>query len=341
MAVISVAILGLGRLGASVALALKRYSEQKDAQHTFNITCADLRAGVREDAQKLGLPGKLERDLFKAAAGRDILVLALPYADGEAAYRGLADELRPGAVLLDMAPLKLPPLAWAQKYLPPAAHLVGITPILNPRYLFDGLDDTAHAQADLFDKGTMLLTPGVTCAPEAVELASDFAALLGAKPHFLDPAEHDSLTALTDGLPSLLGVALFSMAARSRGWPDAQRLTNPAFGRLTRPLYDIHPDDLRDDWLDNRANLLLQLDGLLETLRALRGALAANDRAAVEALLAEAADAYSAWINRRVNARWEDETGAPQPPPGGTMLNTLMGGFLARRLTGRQDDDAR
>ncbi len=341
MATISIAVLGLGRLGASTALALKRYSQQKDAQHIFDITCADLRAGVRDDAQKLGLPGKLERDVFKAAAGRDILVLALPYADGEAAYRGLADVLRPGAVVLDMSPLKQPPLAWAQKHLPPQTHLVGITPILNPKYLFDGLEDTAHAQADLFDKGTMLLMPGVTCVPEAVELAADFATVLGAKPHFLDPAEHDSLAALTEGLPALLGVALFAIAARSRGWPDAQRLTNPAFGRLTRPLYDTHPDDLRDDWLDNRANLLIQLDALLETLRALRGVLAANDRPAVEALLSEAADAYSAWITRRVNGRWEDDLNAPQPPPGGTMLNTLMGGFLARRLTGRKDDDSR
>ena len=50
MGTVTVAILGLGRIGASTALALKRYNEKKDAQHTFEVTCADIRAGIREDA---------------------------------------------------------------------------------------------------------------------------------------------------------------------------------------------------------------------------------------------------------------------------------------------------
>ncbi len=340
MANVSVGILGLGRVGASVALALKRYNANKDAQHQFEVACADLRAGVREDAARLALPGKIERNLFDVARGRDIVVLALPYADIPSAYKTLAPEFRPGAVVLDMSPLKQPSLKWAAASLPAEVHMVGVTPIVNPQYLFDGLDDTQHAVADLFDKGTMLLMPSVSAVREAVELASDFAVILGSTPHFADPAEHDSLVALTDMLPGVLGVAAFYTAARREGWQDAQRFTNPAFGRLTHQLFDTHPDDLRDAWLNNRDSLLRHLDAVTQTLQTFRTILAQNDQAALEGALIEASEAYSAWINRRHNARWEEETAVERGETlGGTMMNSLMGGFLSKRLGGRRSED--
>lgn len=338
MAAVSVAVLGLGREGASVALALRRYNARKDAKHAFTITLADPRGGIREDAVKAGIGDKIEANLFNAVQNRDIIVLALPYADMQTAYRDLAAELRSGVVILDFSPLKLPSLAWAKQYLPAEVHLVGMTPVINPDYLFDGLDDTQHAREDLFDKGSMLLMPAATCVKEAVELAADFSTLLGAKPHFVDPAEHDGIVALTEGLPSLLGVAAFYAAQRSFGWGDAQRLTNPAFGRLTRQLYDTHPDDLRDTWLNNRDNLVRHLDSLLETLHEMRGALAQSDRDALEAALIRSSDSYSQWINRRVNRKW-DEGDSAMKEIGNTVMSSLLGGYLTKRLTGKDDDD--
>jgi prephenate dehydrogenase len=335
MANVTVAILGLGRTGASLALALRRYNSRKDARHTFEITCADLRAGIREDAAKAGVGDKIERDLFNAASGKDIVVLALPLAEIQDAYKVIGPELRPGAVVLDTSPLKVPSLAWAAKHLGKDVHMVGITPIVNPAYLFDGLDDTLHAKADLFDKGSMLLMPGASCVKEAIELAVDFAGLVGAAPHFFDPAEHDSLIALTEGLPSLLGLASFYMSTRTSGWIDAQRLTNPAFGRLTRSLYDTHPDDLRDLWLHNRENLVRHTNDLIAMLQSLRELLAQNDADAVEAALGEASDAYNTWINRRSSGKWDDEKGEqPDQSVGNMLMSGLMGGFLSKRLQG-------
>ncbi len=339
MATVTVAILGMGRLGASVALALKRYNERKDAQHSFEVTLAEMQAGIREDATKIGLGKQIERDLFSAARGKDIVVLALPYAETQSAYKEIGPELRPGTVLLDAAPLKLPSLEWAKKHLKPETHLVGITPILNPKYLFDGLDDTQHAQADLFDKGSMLLMPSASCIKDAVELASDFSTLLGATPHFFDPAEHDSLSAATEGVPALLSLAVFYANMQSAGWSDSQRITNPAFGRLTRHLHDTHPDDLRDLLLNNREATLRQLDNLLTTLTSFRTVLAQNDRSALEAALSESSEAYSGWINRRHNAKWDEEPEAEKTPGfGSMMMGGLMGGFLSKRLGGKNGD---
>lgn len=341
MATVSIAILGLGRIGASMGLALKRYNTRKDAQHHFEVTCADMRPGVREDAQKIGVAEKIERDLFRASQGKDIVVIALPYADVLTAYKTIGKELRAGAVVLDASPLKQPSLEWAVKHLPKEVHMVGITPILNPAYLFDGLDDTLHAKADLFDNGNMLLMPTATCIKDAVELAADFSSLLGSSPHFFDPAEHDSLVALTEGLPALMGVASFYAISKNQGWHDAQRLTNPPFGRVTRPLFDTHPDDLRDIWLNNRESLVRGLDELMSALKSFRDALARNDQSALEAALINSSETYSQWINRRHNSRWESDTNDESQgiSLGNMVMGGLMGNFLAKRFQGGKNGD--
>ncbi len=340
MANVTVGILGLGRIGASVALALKRYNAGKDARHIFEVTGADMRSGVREDAVKIGLTEKLERDLFSAASKRDIVVLALPLAEMEEAYKAIASDLRAGAVVLDMSILKQQSLDWAAKLLDKDVHMVGMSPILNPKYLHDGLDDTLHAAADLFDKGSMLLMPTPRAAKEAVELSTDFAALLGSTPHFYDPAEYDGIVGMTEGIPALLGLASFYTAMQSPGWVDAQRVTNPAFGRLTHHLYDTHPDDIRDLLLQNSASVVRQTDQLIGTLQTLRDIINSNDQDALEVALGQAADAYNEWINRRSNGKWadgkEDVSGASFA---GNMMTGLMGGFLSKRLRGGNNGD--
>jgi prephenate dehydrogenase len=338
MAKIAITIIGLGRIGASIGLALKRYNARSDVQHQFEITAVEERAAVLKEAE--GAFDKSARNLYDAVRDRDIVVIALPYADVRRTYQVMSDAARAGVVILDTSPLKTPSLKWAAEYLPKEAHMVGITPIVNPKYLFGEPEDTLHAHADYFDNGNMLLMPSATAIREAVELATDFSSLLGATVHFMDAAEHDGLVAATEGLPSLLGVATFSLLAHNPGWGDIQRLINPDFGRLTHHLFDTHPDDLRDTWLTNRASLVNYLDSLIESLSNFRQVIAANDRPAVEAALIEAADDYSAWINRRYNNKWDDENAASKSPSAGDMLMSgLMGGFLSKRLRGQKDDE--
>jgi prephenate dehydrogenase len=338
MATISVAILGLGRLGASVGLALKRYNDSKDARDKFSITGVDTRA----EAQKTGAVDKVLRNPFEAAAEKDIIVVAMPYSEVQPLYQSLAPSLRPGAVIMDFSPLKLPSIQWAEKYLSKEHYLVGMTPVINPAYFFDASDETEKASVDYFDQGTMLLMPSANCAREAVELAADFSKVLGALPHFLDPAEHDGLVAGTEAIPALLGVAAFYMMSKSRGWEDMQRATNPNFAWLTHHLRDQHPDDLRDLLLNNRQNITRYVDEMIEALQGVRSVLQDNDRAALETLLINSAETYQAWLNRRYSGRWEgSETRTSRPPTSELFLSGMMGGFLARKLTGKRGSDTK
>jgi prephenate dehydrogenase len=339
MTTINVGILGLGRIGTSIGLALKRYNARKDARQQFSITGFDAGESSAETARKNGAVDNVNRNPIDAAANKEIVVLALRYSEVQGTYRAIGETLRTDTVVLDTSPLKLPSMEWADKYLASEVHMVGITPVLNPQYLFDGTDDAEHASADLFDNGAMLLTPSVKSAKDAVELAADFSELLGAAPRFADPVEHDGWIAATEGLPALLGLAAFHMLREDEGWDDAQRAGNPSFGRLTHHLYDTHPDDMRDLLLHNRQNVVRHLDQMIETLRTLRSILADNDRAAFEEALIESVKAYNEWFVHRQTARW-DESGTQRPQSRDLLMGGLLGGYLSKRLRGGKEDES-
>jgi prephenate dehydrogenase len=340
MTTITVGILGLGRIGTSVGLALKRHAARKETRQQFNIAGFDSDADAADTAKRKGALDSAVRTAADAARDKDIIILALPYGEVQGAYRVLQEAVRPGTVVLDASPLKLPSMEWAEKYLPDEAHMVGITPILNPEFLLDGADDTDHASAELFDRGALLLMPGVKSAKDAVELAADFAELLGATAHFVDPVEHDGWIASMEALPALLGVAAFHTLRENKGWDDAQRAGNPSFGRLTHHLYDTHPDDLRDLLLHDRTNVIYQIDQLMGTLRQMRQILADNNRAALEELLIESSKAYHEWYNRRSSGRWGDKSDVPRQQAGASLMSGFLGGYLSKRFRGDKDEDS-
>ncbi|MGJ3237449.1 MAG: prephenate dehydrogenase [Anaerolineae bacterium] len=337
MAQLTVAILGLNRTTAAIGLALKRYTK-KGGKHSFNITGYDSVSDHTKQAKKLQAINQSESRPAQAVINADLVVIATSYEETEAVYRELAGHLRSGAVVLDMSPLKQSSLTWAETYLSDEQHLVGFTPILNPRYLFDTRETVEQAEEDLFDNSAILLTPSATCAKEAVDLAFNFAAILGSKPRFLDPLEHDTLLAQTVQLPRLLGTALFYDVAQRPNWDDLKWLTNPDFGALTRPLFDIHPDALRDEFFNNREILGRLLDQYIETLTALRQALAEDDKYTLEAVLVNAAETYENWINSRYKADWDMAIQNAQPKVETNILQGILGGKLADKILGNKDD---
>jgi prephenate dehydrogenase len=333
MAELSVAILGLGRLGASVGLALKRYNDQPNVGNHFSIIGNDRIGSVERTAKKMGALDDVAATAREAVRDKDLVVLATPYAESHATLRDIVGDLRAGAVILDFSPLKVPSQAWAGDLLAGKAHLVGATAVVNPVYLWDGLDDTEHAQADYFDNGAVIVAPDAVTNGDAIELVTSFTKVLGADVHYMDPVEHDGLVAGTEGIPALLSVATFRALSSSDGWSEAQRVTNPAFGRVTHRIMDTHPDDIRDMLLNNRENVVRYLDEVLASLQGFREVLAEDDQDAVEAALVSAEEKYQAWLKRRSQGKW-DEALEQERPEGGSMLSGMLGGFLSDRLFG-------
>ena len=332
MANLSIAILGLGRIGTSIGLALKQYMENND-QHHFEITGYDWSHDNRKLAEKMGAIDIVVSKDFEAVAEKDIIILDLSYDQMEQTFQSIAADLRDGVVLLDFSPLKQPSIDWAEKYFSEENHLVGASAILNTKYLYDNNESIQSANEDLFEEGLMLLAPSATCIREAVDLAFSFSTLLGAKPHFFDPTELDNLLAFTEGLPSILGFSVFYEMSNNKGWNDIQRLANSPTGALTRTLYDHHPDALRDYWLNSGENLIRILDNYIATLTEVRSVLAEKDQDAVEAILVETAENYHEWYARRQSGDWGDLPKSSDDTRRNVM-STLFGSYLADRMSG-------
>lgn len=334
MSALKIALLGLDRTTASIGLALRRYMT-KGGRYQFTIVGYDRSPDVEKKAQKLGAVDHTERSITAAVADCDLVVLALSYEDVEQAYRNLANTMREGAVVLDASPIKGPSLEWAAKYLGEEQHMIGITPIVNPRYLYQVKNDVESAEEDTFDDSTTLLTPSASSLREAVDLAFNFAQILGSKPRFLDPHEHDTLLVQTEQLPALLGTVFFSHLSQQGNWDDLQWFTNATFGALTRTLFDTHPDALRDEWMQNRDVLVRVLDQYMQMLTQYRDALNEGDFPAIEAAIVKAAEDYETWINRRYRADWDSAGKPAEPAKGGSIMQGLLGGAISDRLFGK------
>ncbi len=338
MADLSVAVIGLGRLGASVGMALSAYNTREDATNHFTVVGVEPNSRLAKTARDKGAVDKVVSGVHDAVRDRDLVVVAAPYAEIEDTYRDMAGGLRDGAVVLDFSPLKLPSIAWAERLLRDAVHVAGATAVVNPAYLWDGLNDTEHAQADYFKNGSIILAPDAKIAPDALELVTVFSRILGADVHYADPHEHDGVAGATEGVPAVLGLALFRTLSQDAGWTEIQRLTNPAFGRVTHRLMDTHPDDLRDLLLNNRENTVRHLDAVLETLHELRDALDENDANAVEAATVDTEERYRKWIKQRSQGKWDDVLDQQPETQSGGILSGLLGGFLGDKLTGGKNN---
>lgn len=343
---VHVSIIGLDRLSGSFALALKRYQAQPKAQHTFTIIGNDLRGHVMKTAEKMAVVDNFDRKLHKAAENADLIVINAPTSQLEDIYTRLGPELKPGAVVLDLTPLKGMGIAWAQRHFPKnaegqlLAYMVGVTPIVNVKGLYQANWDVEAASADLFDEADVLVAPDPKCPAEAISLAEDIVRLIGGVPRFMDPDEHDGLIAATEGLPAMLGVVLFNMFQQSEGWMELRRMINPAFALAIQNLRHQSPQDLQTTFTTNRENLVRHLDALIGGLNELRDILSEGpdedgEMLKLEAYIQRVVREWEKWDTKRHSGKWEDRQ---KLEPTSNLFGGI-GNMIPTRRPMRDDDE--
>ena len=334
MANVNVTIIGMNRLGTSFGLAIRALNGKPDHKHTFKVTGCDKRAEKVRKAAELGALDAQQLDFEAAVQNADIVLLCAPYSETESVLALIGGALKAGAVVVDNAPLKMPSLAWAERYLlrdsdgDQQAYLVGITPILNPSYLSLPDESPESGRADLFEDGVMIISPAPNCPPDAVQLVSDLSELLGVKVHFTDPAEHDSIAAGMEGLPLLLQLALFKTLHDSPTWNDAQWFGNPSFVLATYRLIESDPEALGALLYRNRQNLTHRLDALMEQLARLREMLQVEDELLIGELFQTAMNDYAEWHAARLRNKFSTEPDVSDAADQARSSLSLFGAFV-------------
>lgn len=317
---VQIVIVGLGKIGASIGLAL--------AKHTDQVTRIghDREPGIARRAQQRGAVDRVALNLPSAVRDAHVVILALPLHEVRSTLQVIADDLREDVVVFDTSPAKRATLDWAQQILPPKRHFIGLTPMLNPAYLHDPACGLEAAHADLFQGGMMgIVTPRGT-VDAAIELAVNLTRLLGATPFFLDVDEVDGLMAGLHLLPQVMAAALVHATVDQAGWAEGRKLAGVPFALATQSMEAAESElALREAALLNREALLRGLDRLLSALNAFRQHLEVADADALHAWLERAAQGRSRWWAARQRGAWEDAAPEPRFPSAREVFGRLLG----------------
>ena len=284
-----VAVVGLGLMGASLCIDLKRRNLCREVRGVTRNFSTILRA-FHENAVDLATT-----DLSSGVAGADVVILSTPVRAVVRMLETLGPILWPGTIVMDMGSTKAEICA-AMDRLPPTVQPIGGHPMTGKETAGYG-----SAESGLYEGAPWVLTPLPRTTTETVSLASELATAIGAFPITMEPVRHDRLVAAISHLPFLLASALVhtvndSGASDSAVWELAAggfRDTSRVAASDTQMFLDI--------LMTNRSAVLAQLDALDGHLQELRTLLADGDEDSLRAKLS---------CSQSMRADWQQEKGA-------------------------------
>jgi len=267
-----VAIVGLGLMGGSLALALKA------AGHQGAIIGIARRAQTLQTALAMGAIDEGHASLA-AAAHAELVILATPVRTLLRQIAEVTRHMQPAALLLDLGSTKQS-VCQALALAPPDLQVLGGHPMCGKET--SGLE---AADAALYKDKTFVLCPLPRTSAGSLATGLALIAAVGGRPLMLDPARHDRLAAAISHLPYLASAALVQVAAQV-GATDDQVWQVAASGfRDTSRLAGSDPAMMLDILLTNVPAVRAALAALRTQLEQMDAWLAAGDEAALHQAL--------------------------------------------------------
>lgn len=278
------AIFGVGLIGGSVALALKR------AGAVNEVVGAGRSRTNLEAALKFGIIDHIAATPEQAAQGADVVLLAVPVGQMAALMQKIAPHLDADALVTDAGSTKQDVAALMQQ------HFSGYLSNCVPGHPIAGAETSgaAAARADLYEGKNVVLTPLTATSGAAMGKAHALWEACGARISVMSASEHDAVFAAVSHLPHLLAYAYMGMIARRHNGDILLGFAASGFRDFTR-IAGGNPEIWRDIALANRHALLEELTQYQADLEQMRAALLAEDGKALEASFKLAQQARSQW----------------------------------------------
>ena len=265
----TLAIIGLGLIGGSLAIALKGFED-------YEIVGVDVSQPTLRYASEHGVGDRVTERAADVLPQADVVVLALHpqgILDFLTEHR---DRFKPGALVWDVCGIKTAILEGAAA-LPDTVDFVGCHPMAGTE--FSGVE---HAFGEMFRDSHFLMVPRETSRPEHLALLERMAAWIGCKDVYrTTPEAHDALIAYTSQVMHIIAVAacddptLFACKGyEGSSFRGCTRVAALDVGLWTQ-LFSL-----------NQPALLEVLDRLIGNLQSYREVLASGDREALAKKLA-------------------------------------------------------
>jgi prephenate dehydrogenase/chorismate mutase len=268
----TIAVIGTGLLGASVALAAKRAG-------VAEVRGFDADAATLREAREAGAVDHLAPSLADAVAGAGLVVVAVPVGSLVGTTRDVLAVSPPDVTVTDVGSTKRALSSIEDERFVPGHPIAG-----------GHTGGPTRALPDLFDAATWLLTPLPTTDPARLELVEQFVTALGARAVRVEAEEHDRLLALTSHLPHALANVLMRRVAA--GGEEALGFAGASLREMTR-VAGANPTLWADIFVANGDLIGEALAAHREELEDVERALRAGDRAFFEEWIASSADARS------------------------------------------------
>jgi cyclohexadieny/prephenate dehydrogenase len=256
----SLAIIGLGLIGSSIARAARKNNV------ATRIVGADFDSAVRARVDELSIVDEVAATLALAVVGADLVILCVPVGADSAVAQEIGPHLKQGAVVSDVGSVKSAVIGAIAPHLPPGVSLVPAHPVAGTEQ--SGPDAGFDS---LFLHRWCIVTPPEEADAKAVGLVQTFWEALGSNVEIMTPAHHDLVLAITSHVPHLIAYNIVGTVAELEDATRSEVLKFSAggFRDFTR-IAASDPTMWRDVFLHNKDAVLEMLGRFNEDLTALQ-----------------------------------------------------------------------
>lgn len=279
-----ITIVGVGLLGGSLGLAIKR-------RRLARQVCGYVRrpASLKE-CERVGALDFATTDLLAAVWDADLVILCTPLAQMRALVAQMRPALKRGAIVTDVGSVKGSVVKDVEALITrTGAHFVGSHPMAGGER-----QGVLASRADLFEGAICVLTPTRRTNPAALRKVGSFWKNLGACLVRTTPDAHDALVSRSSHLPHLLAATLANLVLDPRLPKEQSRLCATGFRDTTR-IASGSPEMWRDIALTNRKHLSRAMAGFVSELDKFQKALKRGDAKAVARFFETAKQRRDSW----------------------------------------------
>ncbi|MFZ3588666.1 prephenate dehydrogenase [Bacillus sp. DJP31] len=261
-----VLIIGLGLIGGSIGLAIKRTKDVKIVGYDIGTDQAKL-------AHSLHVIDEICINLQQEIGLADFIILSTPVTQTEQLLIEMSKlVLKKGAIITDVGSTKQQIVQQSSLIRQEEVYFIGGHPMAGSHK-----SGVGSSKAHLFENAFYILTPGEQTPKHVIDSLKDL--LTGTKANFIEmtAAEHDQVAGLISHFPHIIAASLVHNVAHYESeHRDISRLAAGGFRDITR-IASSSPLMWRDILIHNRLPLLELFDQWMKEMSSVREMIDAVD----------------------------------------------------------------